>query len=163
MGLPLSNRDRVHSLFRLFGVVAKTTTPNVSATRHTLGRSLSLNFSRSESSILFLKDVQTRIMTVTRTRYAALVSSLVLLIGCEQSPPAGAPRAPLPGEIKPNPNPTAPAGFQPKSMIEARKEREAKKAKEAADEAAKSGGEAPKTAPETPSAAPATPKPATAP
>jgi len=73
---------------------------------------------------------------MSRTTCSALVSSLLLLGGCETEPPPGAPRAPLPSEIKATPNVAAPTVFQPKSMIEVRKELEAKKAKQAADEAA---------------------------
>ena len=74
---------------------------------------------------------------MSRTTRSALVSSLFLLGGCgETEPPPGAPRAPLPSEIKATPNVAAPTGFQPKSMLEVRKELAAKKAKQEADEAA---------------------------
>ena len=88
-----------------------------------------LTLSRSGPRILLFKEVQIRIMTMSRTTRSALVSSLLLLGGCEMQPPPAAPRAPLPSEIKATPNVAAPAGFQPKSMIEVRKELAAKKAK----------------------------------
>jgi hypothetical protein len=73
---------------------------------------------------------------MSRTTGSALVSSLLLLCGCEMEPPPGAPRAPLPSEIKATPNVQAPTKFQPKSMLEVRKELAAKKAKQEAEEAA---------------------------
>jgi hypothetical protein len=94
----------------------------------------------------------------TRARCAALLLFAFILVGCDAEPPEGAPRAPLPSEIKPYVGPAV--DTKPRSVGEIWKEFEAKKAKEkAAEDAAAS-----KDAPPGPAAAesPATPDPKSA-
>ncbi|MGP0069445.1 MAG: hypothetical protein ACLQGP_38345 [Isosphaeraceae bacterium] len=85
------------------------------------------------------------------TRRALLLSTaLVVLPACDAEPGPGAPRAPLPSEIKGPPQPAGPMPT-PRSLPEIRKELAAKKAKEEADKAAaESKASKPPGAAETP-------------
>jgi hypothetical protein len=96
------------------------------------------------------QPVSSRVTVMSHTK-AALVSSVFLLAGCESPPDQGAPRAPLPSEVKPYAGPPAaltPEGQpRPANIAELRKANQAKNANAASGDPAKAaptGAEAPK-------------------
>src|SRR4051812_126053 len=88
-----------------------------------------------------------RIETMSFSKRLLIAPSLLLLYGCGMGPDPGAPRAPLPSEIKTQASKPSAGMPGPRSLSEVRKELDAKKAKKAADESAAKGDQAGATTP----------------